>query len=62
MLTTNPAAEFNVSSRAGSVRLSSDGDLTILSADPAVGDLRNYAHVLYAIRAGRVIFEAPPQH
>jgi imidazolonepropionase-like amidohydrolase len=62
MLTTNPAAEFNVSSHAGSVRLGGDGDLTVLSADPAVGDLRNFAHVLYAIRAGRVIFEAPPQH
>ena len=62
MLTTNPAAEFNVSSHAGSLRLGGDGDLTVLSADPAIGDLRNFAHVLYAIRAGRVIFEAPPQH
>jgi len=62
MLTTNPAAEFNVSSHAGSVKLGGDGDLTVLSADPANGDLRNFAHVLYAIRAGRVIFEAPPQH
>jgi imidazolonepropionase-like amidohydrolase len=62
MLTTNPAAEFNVSSHAGLVKLGGDGDLTILSSDPAVGDLRNFAHVLYAIRAGRVIFEALPQH
>jgi imidazolonepropionase-like amidohydrolase len=62
MLTTNPAAEFNVSYHAGSVKLGGDGDLTVLSADPAVGDLRNFAHVLYAIRAGRVIFEAPPRH
>jgi imidazolonepropionase-like amidohydrolase len=62
MLTTNPAAEFNVSSHAGSVNLGGDGDLTVLSADPGVGDLRNFAHVLYAIRAGRVVFEAPPQH
>jgi imidazolonepropionase-like amidohydrolase len=62
MLTTNPAAEFNVSSHAGSLRLGGDGDLTVLSAEPAVGDLRNFAHVLYAIRAGRVILEAPPQH
>jgi imidazolonepropionase-like amidohydrolase len=62
VLTTNPAAEFNVSSQTGSVKLGGDGDLTVLYADPAVGDLRNFAHVLYAIRAGRVIFEAPPRH
>jgi imidazolonepropionase-like amidohydrolase len=57
MLTTNPAAEFKASSLAGSIRVGGDGDLTILAADPATGDLRNFSNVAYTIRAGRVIFE-----
>jgi imidazolonepropionase-like amidohydrolase len=59
MLTTNPAAEFRIGSHAGTVRPGNDGDLTVLSADPNTGDLRNFTHVLYAIRDGRVIFSAP---
>ena len=58
MLTTNPAAEFKVSSHAGSIKVGGDGDLTVLTADPATGDLLNFSHVLYTVRAGRVIFDA----
>jgi imidazolonepropionase-like amidohydrolase len=62
MLTTNPAAEFKVSSHAGSIKVGGDGDLTILAADPATGDLRNFSNVAYTIRAGRVIFERAAHH
>lgn len=58
MLTTNPAAKFRVSSHTGTIKVGGDGDLTVLGADPAAGDLRNFSHVLYTVRAGRVIFNA----
>jgi imidazolonepropionase-like amidohydrolase len=58
MLTTNPAAKFKVSARTGSIAVGSDGDLTVVAENPAAGDLRAFAHVLYTIRAGRVIFDA----
>ena len=57
MLTTSPATEFGLSS-AGSIRPGNDGDLTILSADPDAGDLRNFVRVAYTIRAGKVIFDS----
>lgn len=60
MLTVNPAAEFHLESHAGQLRTGYDGDLTVLSEGPA-GDLRKFAHVLYAIRAGRVVFKADSQ-
>jgi len=62
MLTTNPATKFKVSSHAGSIKVGGDGDLTVLAADPAAGELRNFAHVLYAIRAGKVIFSTAEAH
>lgn len=58
MLTTNPAARFKVSSHAGAIRDGGDGDLTVVAADPALGDLQNFARVLYTIRGGKVIFRA----
>ena len=63
MLTVNPSAEFHLESHAGRLRVGYDGDLTVLHDDPSGGDLRKFAHVLYAIRAGKVIFdEGPNQH
>jgi imidazolonepropionase-like amidohydrolase len=62
MLTTNPTEEFHLSSHAGILKIGNDGDLTVVSADPNRGDLRNFAHVLYTVRAGRVIFDAMPGH
>ena len=51
MLTTNPAGEVQclLSRWIGETRRRRRR--TVLSADPAVGDLRNFAHVLYAIPA-----------
>ena len=60
MLTVNPSAEFHVNSHAGLLRVGYAGDLTVLFDDPSGGDLRKFAHVLYAIRAGKVIFDAGP--
>jgi imidazolonepropionase-like amidohydrolase len=62
MLTINPVEEFHLESHAGRLRVGYDGDITVLSEDPSSGDLRKFAHVLYTIRAGRVIFDAGPEH
>jgi imidazolonepropionase-like amidohydrolase len=62
MLTMNPVEEFHLEAHAGQLRVGYDGDLTVLSKDPSSGDLRDFAHVLYAIRAGRVIFDARLKH
>lgn len=61
MLTSNPAAEFKVSSHAGSIKIGGDGDLTVLAKDPAAGELRDFAQVKYTVRAGRVIYDAATQ-
>lgn len=53
-LTTNPAAFFKVGN--GELAKGSDADLVVLSADPAA-DVRNFAKVDYAIRAGKVIYK-----
>jgi imidazolonepropionase-like amidohydrolase len=58
MLTTAPASRFKVSAHSGTIRIGNDGDLTILFADPAAGELTEFARVAYTIRAGRVIFDA----
>jgi imidazolonepropionase-like amidohydrolase len=62
MLTMNPVEEFHLETHAGRLRVGYDGDLTVLSEDPNSGDLRDFAHVLYAVRAGRVIFDAGLKH
>jgi len=58
MLTTAPAERFNVSNHEGRIAPGMNADLTILSADPALGDPRAFTRVKYTIRAGRVIFHA----
>ncbi len=62
MLTTNPVQEFHLETHAGHLRVGFDGDITVLSEDPSGGDLRKFAHVLYTVRAGRVIFDAGAKH
>jgi len=62
MLTVNPAKEFHLESHVGQLRVGYDGDLTVLSEDPKQGNLQDFAHVLYTIRAGRVIFDMEPKH
>ena len=62
MLTTNPVQEFHLESHAGQLRVGFDGDITVLSEDPSSGDLRKFAQVFYAVRAGKVIFDVGPKH
>jgi imidazolonepropionase-like amidohydrolase len=58
MLTTAPAARFGESATRGTIATGMDGDLVVLSGDPAQ-DPRNFARVRYTIRAGRVIYPVP---
>ena len=55
MLTTAPVERFGLK-HEGQVAPGQQGDLTILSADPASQGLTAFTQVRYAIRAGRVIF------
>jgi imidazolonepropionase-like amidohydrolase len=57
-LTTSPAARFGEASRRGTIAPGLDADLVVLAADP-VRDVRAFADVRYAIRAGRVVYSAP---
>jgi predicted amidohydrolase YtcJ len=59
MLTTAPAQEFHVSEKKGRVAVGMQGDLTVLSEDPASGDPLAFTRVRYTIRGGRVIASAP---
>jgi imidazolonepropionase-like amidohydrolase len=36
-----------------------DADLTVLSADPATGDMTLFTHIRYTIRNGVPIYTAP---
>ncbi|NYF78646.1 amidohydrolase family protein [Granulicella arctica] len=56
MLTTAPAGRFHVGDRVGQVKVGMDGDLTVLSADPAVSGMAAFTRVRYAVRGGRVIY------
>jgi predicted amidohydrolase YtcJ len=58
MLTTAPAKRFRVAGHEGGVARGMNGDLTILSADPASGDARAFTKVRYTVRDGRIIYEA----
>jgi imidazolonepropionase-like amidohydrolase len=58
MLTTAPAQEFGVQANQGRIQPGADGDLTILASDPSQGKLEDFAHVVYAVRGGKVIFDA----
>jgi imidazolonepropionase-like amidohydrolase len=55
VLTTNPAARFNVLDQKGSITPGKLADLTVLDEDPAT-DLTNFSKVRMTIRSGRVIF------
>jgi imidazolonepropionase-like amidohydrolase len=54
-LTTNPADFFKLP-KSGRIAKGMDGDLVVLAADPA-SDPRNFANVLFTIRAGRIIYK-----
>lgn len=58
MLTTSPAQRFRVSKQKGRIALGINGDLTILSADPASGDPTAFTQVRYTVRNGRVIYSS----
>jgi imidazolonepropionase-like amidohydrolase len=56
-LTTAPAERFGESSRRGRITAGLAADIVVLSGDPAK-DVRAFAAVRYAIRGGRVIYQA----
>lgn len=56
MLTTAPASRFRVGEHKGRIATGMDGDLTVLSVDPALGDLMAFTRVRYAIRGGKVLY------
>jgi imidazolonepropionase-like amidohydrolase len=58
MLTTFPAQRFRVSKQKGHIAPGMNGDLTILSADPASGDPTTFTQVRYTVRDGRVIYSS----
>ena len=58
-LTTSPAARFGENASRGRIAVGMDADLVVLGADP-VRDVRAFAQVRYTVRAGRVIYTAPP--
>ena len=55
MLTTSPAQRFHVSGHKGRIAPGMDGDLTILTSDPA-SDPTAFTQVKYTIRNGRILF------
>lgn len=55
-LTTAPASRFGFAKK-GKIAKGMDGDLTILSTDPAT-DIAGFARVAFTIRAGQVIYAA----
>jgi imidazolonepropionase-like amidohydrolase len=54
-LTTNPAQRFGYSSHSGRIAKGMDGDLVVLSADPAE-NISALSRVRYTIRGGEVIY------
>ena len=56
LTTTAPAKRFGFA-RMGAVAAGMDGDLTVLSADPAA-DMTALANVAYTIRGGEIIYAA----
>jgi imidazolonepropionase-like amidohydrolase len=57
-LTTAPAARWNESERRGRVAPNMEADLVVLAGDPA-SDVKNFARVRCAFRAGQLIYKAP---
>jgi imidazolonepropionase-like amidohydrolase len=56
MLTIAPAQKFGVADHEGRIAPGMNGDLTILSSDPALGDSNAFTQVRYTIRGGRVLY------
>jgi imidazolonepropionase-like amidohydrolase len=56
-LTTAPAERMNESDRRGRVAAGFDADLVVLEGDPAA-DVRNFAKVRCAFRAGELIYSS----
>ncbi|HVU05941.1 MAG TPA: amidohydrolase family protein [Polyangiaceae bacterium] len=55
-LTTNPARVWE-SPAAGTLQVGNPGDVVLLADDPRA-DLRNFAHVRFLVRGGRIVFGA----
>ncbi|HWC99387.1 MAG TPA: amidohydrolase family protein [Candidatus Sulfopaludibacter sp.] len=55
-MTTTPATRFGYGDHSGRIAVGMEADLAVLKADPAA-DITALAHVMYTIRAGRVIFD-----
>jgi imidazolonepropionase-like amidohydrolase len=56
-LTTAPAARFQSTLQLGRIAAGSVADLAVLDGDPAQ-DVAAFAHVIYTVRDGRVIYDA----
>lgn len=54
-LTTNPSQFFKATNK-GRIEKGMDADIVVLDADPAT-DVRNFAKVVYTIRAGKIIYQ-----
>ena len=59
-LTVNPARRFGLAERSGRIARGMDADLTVFGGDPGT-DISAFSRVNYTIRAGRVIYRAPPK-
>jgi len=57
-LTTNPAERFGYASHSGRIAKGLDGDLVVLSSDPAQ-DVTAFSRVAFTIRHGKIIFGKP---
>jgi imidazolonepropionase-like amidohydrolase len=57
-LTTNPAARFGYSAHSGRIAKGRDGDLVVLSTDPAK-DVNALSRVAFTIRLGKIVFGKP---
>lgn len=60
-LTTAPAERWKEEGRRGRVAPQQDADLVVLAADPA-DDVRNFARVRCAFRAGKLIYASKESH
>jgi imidazolonepropionase-like amidohydrolase len=60
-LTTAPAERLKESKRRGRVAAGLDADLVVLAADPA-DDVRNFAKVRCAFRAGKLVYASKELH
>jgi imidazolonepropionase-like amidohydrolase len=56
-LTTNPVDQFSESERRGRIEPGKEGDIVVLSSDPAI-DIHAFVDIRYTIRAGEVIYDS----